>query len=119
TLNEHGDGTCDVAVRGMSVDLAAVLSSLGLPPEALPELITRINLGQEVQVRDEQGNSSVLWHDPKARRICVREASPAPSTVPVKTPPVLCPKCTAVLRPWREGERQLTCPLCRHTISRS
>src|SRR5262249_48248285 len=61
TLNEHGDGTCAVAVRRMSVDLAAVLSSLGLPPETLPELITRINLGQEVQVRDEQGTPCVLW----------------------------------------------------------
>ncbi|HKB39418.1 MAG TPA: hypothetical protein VKD72_23480 [Gemmataceae bacterium] len=119
TLNEHGDDTCAVAVRRMSVDLAAVLSSLGLPPEALPELITRINLGQEVELRDGQGTPCVLWHDPKARRICVREASPAQSTVPVTTPPALCPKCTAVLRLWREGERQQICPLCGHTISLS
>jgi len=70
-------------------------------------------------LRDGQGTSSVFWHDPKARRICVREAGPAPSTVPIKTTPLLCPKCTAVLMPWQEGERQQTCPVCGYTISPS
>jgi hypothetical protein len=117
-LNEHGDGTCDVVAKRMSVDLEPALSSLGLPPEALPELIARINLGQEVEFRDKQGAPSVLWHDAKARRICVRKVGPAQPTVPVETPPVLCPKCTAVLSLWQEGERQQTCPLCGDTISR-
>jgi hypothetical protein len=90
-----GAPTCAVVARRMSVDLAAVLSSLGLPPEALPEQITRINLGQEVEFRDGQGTPAVLWHDPRARRICVREAGPAQPAVPVKPPPVLYPKCTA------------------------
>jgi hypothetical protein len=116
-LTEHGDGTCEVAATTLGVDLGPALTSLGLPPEALPELIARINLGQEVEFRDGQGTPSVLWHDPKARRICVRKVGPAQPTVPVKTPPVLCPKCTAVLRLWREGERQQTCPLCGYTIS--
>src|SRR5205807_2459692 len=97
-LNEHGDGTCDVVATRMSVDLEPALSSLGLPPEALPELIGRINLGQEIEFRDGQGTPSVLWHDPKARRICVRNVGPAQPAVQGKTPPVLCPKCTAVLR---------------------
>src|SRR5262249_40433671 len=43
-LNEHGDGTCEVVASRLSVDLATALSALGLPPEALPELTTRINL---------------------------------------------------------------------------
>jgi hypothetical protein len=90
TLTDHGDGTCDVVARRMRVDLAPALSSLGLPPEAFPELIARINLGQEIEFRDGQGAPSVLWHDPKARRICVRKVGPAPPTMPVQTPPVLC-----------------------------
>jgi hypothetical protein len=116
-LTEHGDGTCEVVASRLSVDLATALSALGLPPEALPELTTRINLGQEVEFRDGHGTLCVLWHDPKARRLCVREAGPARPPVPAQTPPALCPRCTAVLRPWREGDRQQTCPLCGSTIS--
>jgi hypothetical protein len=118
-LTEHGDGTCDVVARILSVDLeSALCSSLGFPPEALADLIVQINLGQEVEFCDKQGAPSVLWHDPKARRICSRKVGPAQSTMPVKLPPpILCPACTAVLKPWWEGERQQTCPLCGQTIS--
>jgi hypothetical protein len=73
----------------MSVDLGPLLSSLGFLPEVLPELIARINLGQEIEFRDKQGTPSVLWHDPKARRIRVRKVAPAQPTVPVKPPPIL------------------------------
>ena len=114
-LNEYSDGTGEVVARSMSVDLGPSLSSLGFPPEVLPALIARINLGQEIEFRDKQGAPSVLWYDPKAERICVRKVAPAQPTVPVETP-ILCPKCTAVLSLWQEGERQQTCPLCGHTI---
>lgn len=116
-LNEHDDGTCDVVARSMSVDLGPLLSSLGFPPEVHPELIARINLGQEIEFRDRKGVLSRLWHDPKARRIRVQPVDPVVPAVSSRTPPVLCPKCTAVLRIWREGERQQTCPLCGHTVS--
>jgi hypothetical protein len=116
-LNEQGDGSCKVVASRLSVDLATALSALGLPPEALPELTTRINLGQEVEFRDGHGTPCVLWHDPKARKLCVREADPAQPPMPVQTPPARCPRCTAALRPWRERERQQTCPLCGSTIS--
>jgi hypothetical protein len=119
TLKEHGDGTCEVVATRMSTDIDRLLSSLGFPPEVLPEVITRLNLGQEVEFRDRKGVHARLWHDPKARGICLWEPGPVQPTVPVKVPPVLCPKCTAVLRPWRDGERQQTCPLCGHTISLS
>jgi hypothetical protein len=115
-LNEYSDGTGEVLARSMSVDLGTLLSSHGFLPEVLPELIARINLNQEIEFRDKHGAPSVLWHDPKARRTCVRKVAPAQPTVPVKTPPDLCPKCTAVLRLWQEGERQQTCPLCGQTI---
>ncbi|HKB38223.1 MAG TPA: hypothetical protein VKD72_17375, partial [Gemmataceae bacterium] len=118
-LSEHGDGTYDVVPTRMSVDLEPSLSSLGFPPEVLPGLIARINLGQEVEFRDRNGLRSRLWHDPKARRICVRKVGSVPPAVPGETPPVLCPTCAAVLRLWREGERQQTCSHCGHTISLS
>ena len=116
-LTEHGDGSCEVAATRVGVDLGPVLTSLGLPPEALPELIARLNLGQEVELRDGRGTASVLWHDPQARRICVRQAGPARPAVPAQAAPALCPRCAAVLSPWREGERQQTCPRCGHTVA--
>ncbi len=33
-------------------------------------------------------------------------------------PPILCPRCTAVLLPWAESTREQTCPLCGHRIAR-
>ncbi len=116
-LTEHGDGNCDVVARSMSVDLGPLLSSLGFPPEVHPELIARLNLSQEIEFRDRKGVVSRLWHDPKARRIRVQPVDLVVPAVSNKTPPVLCPKCSAVLRLWRKGERQQTCPLCGHTVS--
>jgi hypothetical protein len=117
TLNEHGDGTCDVVTRRMAVDLEPALSSFGFPPEVLPGLIARINRNQEIEFRDRQGVHCRLWYDPKARRICVGAVDLVPPTGQLQTPPVFCPKCTAVLRPWREGEWRQTCSHCGQTIS--
>lgn len=116
-LTEHGDGTGDVVARSMSVDLGPLLSSLGFPPEVHPELIVRINLGREIEFRDRKGVLSRLWHEPKASRVHVQPVDLVVPAVPNQTPPVLCPKCSAVLRLWRKGERQQTCPLCGHTVS--
>jgi hypothetical protein len=100
----------------MRVELERLLSFLGFPPEAHQEVIARINLGQEVGFRDRIGVQSRLWHDPKARGICVRPLDPVLPAVAGLAPPILCPKCTAVLRPWRDGERQQACPLCGCTV---
>ena len=116
-LNEHGDGTCEVVSRRMAVDLESALSSFGFPAEVLPQLIAGINLHQQIDFRDRQGVRCRLRFDPKAERIEVRPVDLVPPTVPSQTPPVLCPHCTAVLRPWQEGERQQTCLHCGHTIS--
>jgi hypothetical protein len=118
-FNEQGDGTYEVVSRSTGVDLERSLSSLGFPPEVLPEVMTRINLGQAIELRDGRGVASVLWHDPKARGICVRKGGAAQPAVPVGTPPVLCPTCRAVLKLWREGERRQTCYHCGHTVSLS
>ena len=116
-VNEHGDGTCDVVAGRLSVDLEPSLASCGLSPEVIPEVIARINLGQVIEFQDGKGVPSRLWHDPKARRIFVERLDPVRQPKTSVPPPLLCPKCTAVLRPWRGGERQQACPLCGHTIS--
>jgi hypothetical protein len=118
-LNGHGDGTCEVVATRLNTDLGRWFSSLGFPPEVHPELIARLNTAQEVGFRDRDGVQARLWYDPKARRIWVQPLGPVPPGLPGVAPPILCPNCTAVLRPWREGERQQSCPLCGHTISHS
>lgn len=116
-ITEHGDGGCDVVTTQLRIDLDAVLSAHGFSSDLFPEVIARINLGQEIEFQDRQGVRSRLWHDPKARRICLQPLDPVRPRPMAVSPPFLCSKCTAVLRPWREGEAQQTCPLCGHTIS--
>ncbi len=116
-LTEHGDGSCEVVASRLTIDLEPALSSLGLPPEVLPEVIARMNLGQQIKFRDRNGVRSRLWHDPKARRIGVQALDPVQPAARAVSPPILCPNCTAVLRVWQDGERQQTCLLCGHTVS--
>jgi ribosomal protein S27E len=118
-LTEHGDGSCEVVTSRLSIDLEPALSAFGFAPDVQPELIARINLGQQIEFRDRAGVRSRLWHDPKARRICVQALDPDPvrPTARADFPPIFCPNCTAVLRVWREGEQQQTCPLCGHVVS--
>lgn len=116
-ITENGNGGCELVTSQFRIDLNAVLSDYGFSPDVFSEVIARINLGQEIEFRDGQGVRSRLWHDPKARRICLQPLDPVWPTPMAVCPPFLCSKCTAVLRPWREGEGQQTCPLCGHTIS--
>jgi hypothetical protein len=113
TITEQGDGGCNVLTSRSRVDLGAVLSADGFARDVFPEVIARINLGQQIEFRDRQGVRACLWYDPKARRFSYRRLDPLPPPV---LPPFLCPKCTAVLMPWRDGDRQQTCPLCGHTV---
>lgn len=116
-LTEHGDGSCEVVASRLSIDLAPALSAFGFSPEVLPELIARINLGQQIEFRDRNGVRSRLWHDPKARRIGVQALDPVQPAARASSPPIFCPRCSAVLRGWRDGERQQTCLLCGHSVS--
>jgi hypothetical protein len=116
-LTERDDGGCTVGTKRLDVDLDALLESLGFSQELIPEVIARINVGQEVQFRDSQGVPSVLWHDPKVRRIHVGPLAPVAPQTPSSSLPIFCPKCGAVLRPWKEGERRQTCPQCGSTAS--
>ena len=117
TLNENADGACEVVSKRVAVDLEAALSTFGFPPEVLPQVIAGINLNQGIDFRDRQGVCCRLWFDPKEGRVGVRPLDLVPQAAPPQTPPVLCPSCTAVLRPWQDGERQQTCAHCGHTVS--
>jgi hypothetical protein len=116
-LTELQGGDCRVTTRHVGTQIEATLRSLNIPPEAVPDVLARLNLGQEIEFRDSKGVRSRLWHDPKARRLCVRALEPGPPAARSDPPPCFCPRCGAVLGLWREGERQQRCPLCGHTIS--
>jgi hypothetical protein len=79
-LSECGDGGCEVVTESLTVDLEPVLLALGLSPGVVPEAIARINLSQEIEFRDRKGIPSVLWHDPKARRILVQPVAADPAS---------------------------------------
>jgi hypothetical protein len=111
TLTEKDDGGCSVTGQRLNIDLEAVLSSHGFSPDVLEEIIARINLGQEIQFRNRQGVRSRLWHDPKARRICVQALEPPQPKL------IMCPNCTGVFPPWQEGERQKTCVHCGYRVT--
>jgi len=118
TFAEEGGGMCCVRVAGRTVDLNRALVSVGLPPEAVPEVVARINLGQQVEFRDRQGAHSRLRYDPRARQFFVDPLGPVPPPSAPSLPPFLCPHCTAVLMPWQEGQRQQTCPICGRPVTR-
>ncbi len=95
TLTEQANGSCKVAVARERSGLESLLSSLKVPNEIIPNMIARINLGQEVEFQDRDGVRSVLGYNPKAKRVTVR---PLPLRTPVKpsdVQPLCCPKCAA------------------------
>jgi len=117
-LTEQDNGNCKVEIGSRQVELGPVLLSLGISEEAINEVISGINLGQEVEFQQKNGTPAVLRHNPKEQRIVVREiASPSPDC-PNGTRPARCPKCSAPLRQW-ESERQQICPICGHLASLS
>jgi hypothetical protein len=73
---EKDDGGCEVGAKWMPVNLEAALAGFGLPTEVHPDVIARINLGQEIEFVDQKGIRSRLWHDPKARRIITQPVHP-------------------------------------------
>lgn len=118
-LTELGNGGCKLDTSELRINLDAALLSFGFTPDVFPEVIARLNLGQQIEFRDRQGVRFRLWHDPKARRLCHQPLDPVRSEPMVVCPPFLCPKCTAVLLPWRSDQRKQSCPICGHTVSLS
>ena len=116
-VTTDGDGNSRVEVRQVTVNVVPELASYGIPPEGIPEVLARFNLDQAIEIRDRTGRRFCLWHDPKAGRLCVRPLDVAGRMRGAMSPPVLCPGCSAVLRPWRDGERRQSCQLCGLTVS--
>jgi hypothetical protein len=118
TLTERDDGGCDVKAQWNRESLEPELLALGLSAEAIPEVVNRINHGQETEFRDSQGVACRLWYDPRARQIRTRPLRPPLAALLQSVPvgPVLCPACRAVLGPWQRGERQQTCLVCGQTV---
>src|SRR5205085_1597142 len=105
-----------VTVGHRSVNLQPFLLSLGISSELIPDVIARINLGQEVEFQDSKGTPSVLQHDPKTSRIAIRTTNPVPPVAQTKTSPATCPICRTALKPSAGDEPHQTCPICGHVI---
>jgi hypothetical protein len=116
TLTEHPDGGCDVLATRESANLESLLSSLGVPPEIIPHVIARINLGQEVEFQDRKGVRSVLGYDPKTKRVRVKVLPLRQPVKPSDLRPICCPKCGAVLMPQVGNEPPEPCPMCGHVV---
>src|SRR5206468_981243 len=112
TLKKQVDGGCAVTSELKGTAIAAALGSFGISSELMPEVIARLNLAQEVEIRDPRGAPARLWHDPQTRRICVQAVDAPSSGTPLLAAAIFCPNCGAVLRPWEDGERQQRCPSC-------
>jgi hypothetical protein len=117
TLTEQEGGGCCAQAGYVRADLEPLLCSLGFAPEAIPEVVARINLGQEVEFHNPAGVRSCLWYDPQARRIHVRPLEPMQPGTQGKPSVLFCPKCSAVLDPWPVAGRQPPCPCCGHAAS--
>jgi hypothetical protein len=77
TLTELAEGSCRVETRHISTEIETLLGSLGFAVEIIPQVIARINLGEEIEFVDRRGVRSLLRHDPQTRRISVRAAGTA------------------------------------------
>jgi hypothetical protein len=69
-----------------------------------------------VNTKRPQLVSEPLWGDcrlpPSSRELS------QPLQHRINAPPILCPRCAAVLQPWGERMQQQTCPLCGERIPR-
>jgi hypothetical protein len=109
----------EVTVNERSFQVEASLASLQVRPEDVPEMIDRINLGQEIEFRNSKGESCRLWHNPKTGCFASRPIAPPRPGVPNGLPPLFCPECAATLLPWEEGQQQQHCPWCGQTVPRA
>jgi hypothetical protein len=117
TLTEHGDGNCTVGVQRFQVSLAPLLSTLGIAPLEIPQVIAQINRGNQVEFRNRDGILSVLWSDPRIRRIMSRPLALIPPPAPVVTLPIFCPRCNAFLMVQQPPQLQQACPYCGHNLA--
>ena len=83
-LTERPNGGCHVETFLKSINLESLLTSLGCPLEMIPEVIARLNLAQEVEIRDAQGEPSVFGTTRRPENFSYGPSTPNPS-YPVHT----------------------------------
>ncbi|HEX4591654.1 MAG TPA: hypothetical protein VH120_17080 [Gemmataceae bacterium] len=113
------EGTCRIEDSTFKADFPRTLAPFGVSAADVSEVLGRINRGQDVEIRDSKGVRSYLAHDSKARRFWVRPIGAAPPRETPASPPLFCPKCSAVLERWRSGQPHQICRHCGHLISAS
>jgi hypothetical protein len=111
------NGTFDIKIRKESADFVRHLATFGVAPEDVSDVLVRMNLAETFEYVDEKGVRRILSHDPRARQFFVEPPDGIPRLSKPITPPVACPKCTAVLAHWPAGARQQTCRFCGHVVS--
>lgn len=116
TLTEQPKGGCSVRAAWIRNTIKQLLLTLGFSPNEIPDVLARINRGQEIAYKDKKGVPSLLWLDPKQGRMMSRPVDAPPSAPLSGTLPIFCPECSAVLKPWRAGTRQQRCPFCGCSI---
>jgi hypothetical protein len=119
TLTKKEDGGWLVEQGHRERGLEAELRSLGFAPQAVPGVIARINLDQEIEFEDPQGARWCMWHDPSIEQLRFRPLDPVQPAASGGLPPVFCPHCNALLSLWQEGRWRQTCPQCGQAVARS
>ncbi len=121
SLTEQGDGGTNIDAGQTTIDAGKFLVSLGIPSREVSEVLERINFGKQVEFVDKRGLPAILTHDPKRMRFIVTRVGAAAADEHAANvavmPPILCPKCTAVLGPWQHGETRRTCPMCGAVVT--
>jgi hypothetical protein len=113
TEHENGDGGCDLLASRILFNLDPLLLASGFTPDVFPEVLARINLGQQVEYQDPRGVRTRMWYDPKTRSICHQPLEPVP---PPASQLQLCPQCRAALPPARSGDWQQICSRCGQSV---
>jgi hypothetical protein len=116
SITELDGGNCRVDRVQRTGTVEPLLHELGVPLEAVPAVIVRFNLGQEVEFQDSQGVRQRLWNDPKARQVCMEAVEAEKPRLPGSGVPLFCPQCGAVLGPWPEGDQPRCCHHCGQVV---
>jgi len=115
-LTEEAGGGCHVQESVYSVNVGGLLGPLGVAAADFPSVIARLNLGETVEYRTPDGVPSRLWQDPRDRAIRRQPLDAVPAAAMPLAVTLSCPKCSAFVSPFQDGNRPRTCPLCGHVL---
>jgi hypothetical protein len=115
---DNKDGTYNTHVETWErKDLVNHLGTFGVSADDVPDALVRLNLAERFTFEDEQGIRRKLSFDPRGKRFVVEPPVGHSRPADPVTPPVVCPKCTAVLPQWRPDQREQTCRFCGQTVA--